>query len=149
MKNYIVENTGPDDQGYGPRFPSGTGLGMLSDIRQLVEGRAGLLGKPKKAAKKINKEAMGRENVGKKAKLKTSKKPENLRVKGKKKKVGPFGEAYAPPSGNSPKGVRVTESMRSDFRKRFRAFREAVKDVRLSRTYSQRENPWMVNCSGE
>jgi len=158
MRNYIVDNSGPDDLGYGPRFPEGTGMGMLDDIRRLVEGRASIdFPKAKKAAKKINKEAMGKENVGPKAKLKTSKKPENLRVKRKKKKLGPFGEAYSPPTGNSSKGIRVTESMRNRFRKSFRAWREAIEDevappgreeqVKKLNRKPGIDNPWAVAWS--
>lgn len=153
IRNYITDNSGPDDQGYGPVFPEGTGLGMLSDIKRLMEGKAGLdFPKPKKSAKKINKEAMGKENVGKKAKLKAGAKPENLNVKRKKKKLGPFGESYSPPSGNSAKGIRVTESMRESFRRKFHRFRTAVESapfgiedqVRKLKKNPKIDDPWKV-----
>ena len=154
LRNYITENTGPDDQGYGPRFPEGTGMGMLDDIRRLMEGARIDFPKAKKAAKKINKEAMGRTNVGKKAKLKAGSQPENLRVK-RKKKTGPFGEAYQPPPGNAPKGKRVTESMRESFRKKFRRFRAAVEKappgwegtVKHMKKHKNIDNPWALAWS--
>ena len=96
---------------------------------------------------------MGRENVGRKAKLKAGGKPENLRVKGKKKKLGPFGESYGKSSAPA-KGIRVTESMRESFRKKFRAWRESVEDevtppgreeqVRKLKKNKNIDNPWAV-----
>lgn len=116
-------NAGPDDNGLGPRFPASTGAGMLRQLREAGAKRFGFL-RPKKQAKTINKEAQGKTNVGKKAKLKTSRKPENLRT-GKKKKLGAFGEAYEAPAGNTGKGVRVAESRRT-FESRMGRFNKAV-----------------------
>lgn len=118
-------NSGPDDEGFGPKFSKNTGRGMATDLAVLREsGSAVKFLKPKKAAKKFITEAQGKKNVGKKAKLKASAKPKNLRTK--KKKLGAFGETYAAPAGNSPKGVRVAESMRESFRQKLKNFRRCV-----------------------
>lgn len=87
----------------GPEFPSLTGQGMGGTVRQLLESKRG-----KKSAKQIIKEAQGTLNRSK-PKVKTGKKPENLRVsasKGKKKR-GAFGEAYSPVAATA-KGNRVS-----------------------------------------
>ena len=98
------QNGGPDTE-YGPTFPSVNGRGMYYESRLLQESG-------KKSAKQIIKEAEGTLNPrGSKAKkVKTGAKPKNLRASGKSKKRGAFGEAYQPPSGNTGKGVRVSES---------------------------------------
>ena len=96
-------NSSTDDV-YSPTWPAETGQGMV----RLRESKADPLKSkaPKVQAKKFITEAQGRENVGKKAKLKTSKKPKNLRTK--KKKLGVFGETYSPTKAPD-KGVRVAE----------------------------------------
>ena len=124
---YPVMDGGPDDEGYGPQFPASTGMGMLAQLRE-----AGFrFPKPKKEPKKFIHDAEGSRTAGPRGRLKASSKPENLRVKRKKKKLGPFGEAYQQPPGNAGKGVRVSESrrfhdMRENFRRRFKAWRKAI-----------------------
>src|SRR5271170_1404474 len=87
----------------GPEFPSLTGQGMGGAVRQLLESK-----RSKKSPKQIIKEAQGTLTRSK-PKVKTGKKPENLRVaasKGKKKR-GAFGEAYTPVAATA-KGNRVS-----------------------------------------
>lgn len=156
---YPVMDGGPTDEGYGPTFPGTTGMGMMAQLRE-----AGLkFPNPKKEPKKFLKSAEGSKTAGPKGKLKASSKPENLRVKKKKKKVGPFGEAYQQPSGNSSKGVRVAESRRREFesaresfRRRFRKWQESIgkeaevappgreDQVKKLKKKSNIDNPWAV-----
>lgn len=91
----------------GPTFPKSNGRGMIAQLRE--SGMKFL--RPKKAAKSINKEAMGTQTPRgfKKAKLKASTKPKNLRKSTKKGKRGAFGEAYTPVTAPN-KGQRVAES---------------------------------------
>lgn len=105
MTIFPVNDSPLDDP--GPTFPASNGGGMLAQLRE--SGMKFL--KPKKAAKSINKEAMGTQTPRgfKKAKLKTSAKPENLRKSAKKGKRGAFGEAYTPVTAPN-KGQRVAES---------------------------------------
>jgi hypothetical protein len=92
-------NGGPEDD-ESPLFPPVTGRGMGAESTVLRES--------KKSPKQIIKEAEGVLNPGKSRAKKVVKgsKPKNLRASSKKKR-GAFGEAYQPPAGNAPKGVRV------------------------------------------
>jgi len=160
---YPVMDGGPTDEGYGPTFPASAGMGTMAQLRESASGVPKIV--PKKDPKKFIKAAEGDRSTGPKARLKSSKKPENLKVKGKKKKLGPFGEAYSQPPGNTGKGVRVAESrrkqfesMRESFRRRFKKWREAIaqeaedevtppgreEQVRKLKKNSKIDNPWAV-----
>lgn len=109
--NPLMNGSSFDDEG-PVGFPREMYTRPAGEALRLLEGSRNLF-KPKKNPKKLIKEAEGTQNPphSKKAKLKASKKPENLRVSGKKKKSGPFGESYTPVSAGK-KGERVTESNR-------------------------------------
>ena len=111
---FPIANTGPDDDGRQPLFPIETGQGMgYQAVRRLRESKGPKFPKPKVAAKTFIKAAEGK-SLGKKPKVKKGKKPENLRAsEAKNQKKGAFGEKYTAPKGNTGKGVRVAESMRS------------------------------------
>lgn len=116
----VVANTGPDDEGYQPRFPASTGIGMAAQLKESKSGAS--IPKPKVQAKKFIKAAEGKV-LGKKPKVKKGKKPENLRAsEAKNQKRGAFGEKYTAPSGSKGKGVRVAESNRSSFETRLGRF---------------------------
>jgi hypothetical protein len=102
----VNDNPFEDD---GPQFPSSAGGGMIAQLRE-----AGMkFLKPKKAAKAINREAMGTQSPRgfRKPSVKKSNKPKNLRASGKGKKHGSFGESYTAVKAPN-KGVRVAESDR-------------------------------------
>lgn len=126
-------NGGPEDD-ESPLFPATTGMGMLAETRLLESKRRG-----KKSPKQIIKEAEGTLNRAK-PKVKTGKKPENLRASGKKK-VGPFGEAYtAKPAGK--KGVRVAES-----RTREKAPPGWEGTVKAMKKHPEIDNPYALSWS--
>lgn len=152
---FPVKNSGPSDEGYGPRFPEGTALGMLSDIRRLTESGP-KFPKPKKSPKKFISEAEGKKTAGSKVKFKAAANPKNLRASDKKKKkVGPFGESYTKPSGGESKGIRVAESMRRSFSGRMSKFRRATEkappgredQVRKLKKNPDIDNPYAVSWS--
>jgi hypothetical protein len=103
---FPLNNGGPFDDD-GPSFPVSAGQGMgFEQATRLRESRK------KKTPKQIIKEAEGVLNPARsKAKKKQlGARPKNLRTSGRKKKVGPFGEAYSSAPGSRGKGVRVAES---------------------------------------
>lgn len=139
-------NAGPDDEGYGPKFPRVTG-----QIAYLRESRGASIPKPKVEPKKFMKAAEGK-SMRKKPSVKKGKKPENLRAsEAKNQKRGAFGEKYSAPKGNSGKGVRVTES----FRGRMRRFRRSVEKappgwegtVKAMKKHGDIDNPWALAWS--
>lgn len=105
---FPVQNSGPDDDIYGPIFDSDTGRGMGERILRESSRGPNKSAEPKVGAKKFITEAMGKSSKGKK-KVKKGSKPENLRAAEatKKSKLGIFGEKYTQPKGNAGKGVRV------------------------------------------
>jgi hypothetical protein len=106
----------------GPQFPRSAGGGMIAQLRE-----AGMkFLKPKKPAKTINKEAMGRSSHSKPS-VKKGSKPENLRASAKSKKHGPLGESYTPVKAPN-KGVRVAESDRRFAEALTHFHREAVRE---------------------
>jgi hypothetical protein len=133
-----LANGGPEEE-YGPTFPGITGRGMGRESRALAESRSGTggvkVGKMR-SPKSIVKEAEGVLNPShsKPKKFVKGTKPKNLRASGKKGKRGAFGEKYQPPAGNSPKGIRVAESERSDLDSRLSRFSESARRmIRKSR----------------
>jgi len=103
-------NGGPEDD-ESPLFPAitGRGMGFEEGIRLMEANRR------KKSPKQIIKEAEGVLNPTHSRPKKKSMgvKPKNLRASdSKKRKAGPFGESYKPPSGAKGKGIRVAESNR-------------------------------------
>lgn len=106
----IMANSGPDDDGRGPVFPSGTGRGMGFESMTRLRESDPKFPKPKVEAKKFIKAAEGVKTVSKvgSKKVKKGKKPENLRAsESKNKKRGAFGEVYKAAPGGTGKGVRV------------------------------------------
>jgi hypothetical protein len=101
---FPLMNGGPVDDD-GPSFPAVTGRGSAyEENRRLLES-----GRRKKTPKQIIKEAEGTLSKSK-TRMKKGSKPKNLRASGsKKKKVGPFGEAYTPVKATA-KGNRVSEA---------------------------------------
>lgn len=99
-------NGGPEDDD-GPEFPSLSSAGMGSTSVHLRESKGGIpKQKSLKSPKSIIKEAEG-VLTRTKPKVKTGKKPENLRASSKGGKRGPFGESYKPVSAPA-KGIRVS-----------------------------------------
>lgn len=101
---------GPEDDEGPVGFPRDPSLTRLMEARrQPKTAKAIVKSAEAKNPKSFIKKAEGHSSKGKK-RVKTSKKPENLRVKtAKSKKLGSFGEAYSPVSAGK-KGERVSES---------------------------------------
>lgn len=106
-----MANGGPDDDGFGPRFPAsaGRGMGYEESVRLKESKGPNKSAEPKVKAKTFIKAAEGEKTAGKsKKKVKKGSKPENLRAsEAKNQKKGAFGEKYTAPAGNAGKGVRV------------------------------------------
>lgn len=153
MLTIFPVNDSPLDDDYGPRFPRSAGGGMIAQLRE-----AGMrFLKPKKAAKKINKEAMGTQTPRgfRKPSVKKGKKPENLRASAGKKKHGVFGETYTPVKAPN-KGVRVAESDRRFAEALTRFHREAMLEkappgwegtVKAMKKHSDIDNPFALAWS--